>query len=76
MLFEFVFSHPNGDNGFSGHVESLVPENGLQILEHSPSATVVNGEWENAMSFLRQCREYFVQRKGEPCPITTVHIYG
>lgn len=75
MVFEFVFPAASNGNGFSKFVESLTPTSGLEIIEQNPFATVVEGEWEAAMGFLRRCQEY-VSRHSVGGVLTTVHIHS
>jgi uncharacterized protein YqgV (UPF0045/DUF77 family) len=75
MVFEFVFPAAGTRNGFSSYIESLAPTSGVEIIEQCPSATVVEGEWDAAMKFLRHCQDYM----DEHCvsgALTTVHIHG
>ncbi len=76
MVFEFVFPSSATGNGFSRYAESLASEKGLRLLDQFQAATIVEGEWESAMGFLRQCREYILERNGAGEPaLTTVHIH-
>jgi uncharacterized protein YqgV (UPF0045/DUF77 family) len=75
MVFEFVFPRENFRNGFSAYVEELLPNSGVSVIEHCRSATVVEGEWEAAMRFLRQCQEYIEQHGPGGQSLTTVHIH-
>jgi len=43
--------------------------NRLQLLK-------VEGEWDAAMGFLRQCREYVLQHDSGGAAVTTVHIHN
>ena len=76
MVFEFVFPCAEGGNGFGQYVESLTPGSGLQLIEQSPMATVVEGEWDEAVNFLRQCRDYVLQHEAGRSTITTIHIHN
>ncbi len=75
MVFEFIFPFSNIENGFSRYAESLASEKGLRLLDQFQSATIVEGEWESAMGFLRQCREYMIERQAGVPALTTVHIH-
>jgi len=76
MVFEFVFPFSTTGNGFTRYAESLASEKELRLLDQFQSATIVEGEWESAMGFLRQCREYVIERNGAGEPaLTTVHIH-
>ncbi len=77
MLFEIVFTSEKGGNGFSSYAKDLAPDTGLQLIEHFPPVTVIEGEWDAAMNFLRQCHDY-VQKKEEvgSGTVTTVHIHS
>ncbi len=75
MVFEFVFPTAETGNGFSSYVESLMPTSGVEIIEQCPSATVVEGEWEAAMGFLRRCQDYMDQHCVNGA-LTTVHIHS
>ena len=76
MVFEFVFPYDRNGNGFSKYVESLASGSELQLIEQCPSATIVEGEWEPAMSFLHRCQEYVLQNKPMPNGVTTIHIHN
>ena len=76
MVFEFVFPREKTANGFSQYVESLTPEMGLQLVEQCPSATIVEGEWNEAMSFLHRCQEYVLRHNDGSPPVTTIHIHS
>jgi uncharacterized protein YqgV (UPF0045/DUF77 family) len=76
MVFELVFPREKVRNGFSTYVENLLPNSGLSLIEHCSSATVVEGDWEAAMSFLRQCQEYINEREIGSRSLTTVHIHS
>ncbi len=73
MVFEFVFPNAKKENGFAHYVESLASKSGLKLIDQFQSAAVIEGEWEAAMCFLRQCREY-VLGDGSSGALTTVHI--
>lgn len=75
MVFEFVFPREKVRNGFSTYVEDLLPGSGLNVIEHCTSATVIEGEWEPAMGFLRQCQEYIESHEVGARSLTTVHIH-
>ncbi len=74
MVFEFVFPYARNGNGFSSYIESLAPVSGLQLIEQCPSGTVVEGEWDQAMGFLRRCQEY-VDEHAPGGAVTTIHIH-
>jgi len=76
MVFEFVFPREKTANGFSQYVESLTPAMGLQLVEQCPTATIVEGEWDEAMSFLHRCQEYVLKQNGGPAAVTTIHIHS
>ena len=76
MVFEFVFPYAKDGNGFGQYVESLAPESGLQLLEQGPMATIVEGEWDEAVKFLRQCRDYVLKHEAGRSTITTIHIHN
>lgn len=76
MVFEIVFTVDTGKNGFSAYVKNLAPQSGLQLIEHCSRSTVIEGEWEAAMGFVRQCQEYVLQHEGGPRTMTTVHIHS
>ncbi len=76
LVFEFVFPCAKDCNGFQKYVESLAPESGLQLIENCSSTTLVEGDWETAMRFLHQCREYIRRHESRPGTVTTVHIHG
>jgi uncharacterized protein YqgV (UPF0045/DUF77 family) len=76
MVFEFVFPREKVRNGFTAYVENLLPRSGVSVIEHCASATVVEGDWEAAMSFLRQCQEYIEQHGIGARNLTTVHIHS
>ena len=76
MVFEFVFPYSKKGNGFSQYVESLASKSGLQLIEQCQSATIIEGEWEAAMSFLRRCQEYVIQHEPSLSAVTTVHIHN
>ncbi len=75
MVFEFVFPTEQSESGFSSYVESVASESGVEIIERCPFATVVEGEWEAAMGFLRNCHEY-ISRDTTDWALTTVHIHN
>lgn len=75
MVFEFIFPCAKDSNGFRKYVESLAPESGLQLIENCSSTTLVEGDWEPAMVFLRQCREYIRRHESGPSTVTTMHIH-
>jgi uncharacterized protein YqgV (UPF0045/DUF77 family) len=75
MVFEFVFPYARNGNGFSHYVETMAPESGLELIEQCPSATVVEGEWDQAMGFLRRCQDY-VSAHSSGNTITTIHIHS
>ena len=74
MVFEFVFPYARNGNGFSSYIESIAPVSGLQLIEQCPSGTVIEGEWEPAMGFLRCCQEY-VHEHAADGGVTTIHIH-
>ncbi len=76
MVFEFVFPRETVRNGFSAYVEDLLPNSGLDLIEHCASATVIEGDWETAMSFLRKCQEYINKHRIGFQNLTTVHIHS
>ena len=76
MVFECVFPDTTKGNGLAQYVESLTSEGGLQLLEQFQSAAVIEGEWDAAMGFLRQCREYVLQHDAGGPAVTTVHIHN
>lgn len=76
MVFEFVFPRETTRNGFGSYVKALAPESGLDLIDLSGSAAVVEGEWEPAMGFLRLCQEYITQHDFGPATVTTVHIHS
>jgi len=76
MVFELVFPREKVRNGFSAYVENLLPNSGLELIEHCSSATVIEGDWEAAMSFLRQCQEYIEKHTTGTRNLTTVHIHS
>jgi uncharacterized protein YqgV (UPF0045/DUF77 family) len=75
MVFEFVIPTSKNGNGFSTYVESLAPESGLEVIEQCQSATVVEGDWDAAMNFIRRCQEY-VQQNLSNGALTTIHIHN
>lgn len=75
MLCEFVFPYNTQANGFSHYVQSLAPTSGLQLIEHNSSATIVEGEWEAVMTFLRRCHDYIQDHGFNINAITTMHIH-
>ena len=75
MVFEFVFPVSKDGNGLSSYVESLAPKSGLELIEQCQTATVVEGEWDAAMSFIRRCQEY-VQQNLSDGALTTIHIHN
>ncbi|RJP73557.1 MAG: hypothetical protein C4532_04395 [Candidatus Abyssobacteria bacterium SURF_17] len=75
MVFEMVFPRETLRNGFGSYMKTLAPESGLELIEVSGSATVVEGEWESAMDFLRRCQEYIFDHGFGPA-VTTVHIHS
>jgi hypothetical protein len=75
MVFEFVFPSSEKQNGFSRYMRSLATTTGLQLIEECTAATVVEGEWEAAMGFLRRCQEYFQKSATGSTAVTTVHIH-
>ncbi|GAB4336439.1 MAG: hypothetical protein Kow0099_09460 [Candidatus Abyssubacteria bacterium] len=76
MLFEIIFSSEKGENGFFSYLKKISPEAGVSIIEHYPSVIVIEGEWDSAMSFLRNCQSYIQEHDGYPNPVTTVHIHS
>lgn len=76
MVFELVFPFATKENGFARYVESLASEKGLQLIEQQYHSTVIEGEWEAAMGFLRQCREYALEQDTSGPAVTTVHIHN
>ncbi|MBI5118438.1 hypothetical protein HZA56_18340 [Candidatus Poribacteria bacterium] len=76
MVFEFIFPYVKNGNGFSSYVESLAPESGVDLIENCPSATVVEGDWETAMGFLRHCQEYIAEHAIGSLVPTTIHIHS
>ena len=75
MVFEFVFPREKVRNGFSAYVENILPDSGLYLIEHCSSATVIEGDWEAAMRFLRQCQDY-IDEHFDSRNLTTVHIHS
>lgn len=75
MVFEFVFPYARDGNGFASYIESLAPQSGLELIEQCPSATVIEGEWDAAMGFLRKCQEY-VKQHSPGSAVTTIHIHA
>jgi uncharacterized protein YqgV (UPF0045/DUF77 family) len=75
MVFEFAFPASRDGNGYSSYVKSLAPESGLELIEQCQSATIVEGEWDAAMRFIRRCQEY-VQEHLSTGALTTIHIYN
>lgn len=76
MVFEIVFRADKGKNGFSAYVKNLAPQSGLELIDYCPGSTVVEGEWEAAMGFARQCQEYVLQHEGGSQTVTTIHIHS
>ncbi len=73
MVFEFVFPKKSG---ISSYVEHITPDSGLQLIENCSSTAVIEGDWDAAMSFLRQCHEFMQEEENELGSITTVHIHS
>ena len=74
MVFELVFPREKARNGFSAYVENILQDSEVSLIEHCSSATVIEGDWEAAMSFLRKCQEY-IDGHISPRSLTTVHIH-
>jgi uncharacterized protein YqgV (UPF0045/DUF77 family) len=78
MVFEFVFPSRKSKgsySAYSAYVENLPPDSGLQVIENCSSTAVIEGEWDAAMSFLRQCHESMQQEEND-LGVTTVHIHS
>jgi uncharacterized protein YqgV (UPF0045/DUF77 family) len=75
MVFEFVFPVSKDAGGFSSYVESAAPRSGLKLIEQCQTATVIEGEWDVAMRFIRGCQEYVQQNLADGA-LTTIHIHN
>ena len=76
MVFEFVFPTSKRKSGVTSYLEHLPPDSGLQLIESCSSTAVIEGEWDAAMSFLRQCHESMQEEENEFGALTTIHIHS
>ncbi len=76
MVFEFVFPARKSKSNCSAYLEHIPPESGVQLIESFSSTAVIEGDWDAAMSFLRQCHEYMQEDEDEVGAITTIHIHS